>query len=229
MEDEVLTIKEVADYLKMNERTIYKLVQNGKIPAAKIASQWRLKKDLINEWLEYHMKSLEEDELAGLDHDQEDKVVEVTPLLSENGFSSTLHSNSKSTVLREMVDLLVASGEIKDGDELFRAVVERERLCSTAISDEIAIPHPRHALKDVVKKPSLAVGISKTGIDFESEDDKPTRLFFLICAPREDIHLKIMARLSRILRDPKTRYDLIQSESFEQFVEIFSAGEKKLK
>ncbi len=228
MEDEVLTIKEVADYLKMNERTIYKLVQNGKMPAAKIASQWRMKKDLINEWLEYHMKSFTVEDLVGLDQDHEDKVIQVTPILSKKAFASPLHSTSKSQVLKELVDLLVASGEIKDKDELFRAVVERERLCSTAIADEVAIPHPRHALRDVVSKPCLAIGISKLGIDFESEDDKPTRLFFLICAPREDIHLKIMARLSRILRDPKTRYDLIQAENFEQFVDIFSQGEKKL-
>ncbi len=228
MEDEVLTIKEVADYLKMNERTIYKLVQNGKIPAAKIASQWRLKKDLINEWLEYHMKSLEEEELVGLDKDDQNKVVEVTPLLKEQSFTTKLHSGSKSQVLRELVDLMVASGEITDADELFRAVVERERLCSTAVSDEIAIPHPRHALKAISKIPHLAVGVSKNGIDFESEDDNPTKLFFLICAPREDTHLKIMARLSRVLRDRKIRYDLTQAEDFEQFVQIFSEGENKL-
>lgn len=228
MEDEVMTIKEVADYLKMNERTIYKLVQKGKIPAAKIASQWRLKKDLINEWLEYHMKQLEEEDLIGLDQNEKAEVIEVGPLLSEGAYTGTLHSGSKSSVLKELVDMLVQSGAVEDGDELFRAVVERERLCSTAIADEVAIPHPREALKNVTKKPLLAVGISKQGIDFESEDDKPTRLFFLICAPREDIHLKIMARLSRLLRDPKTRYDLIQSEGFEAFSKIFNEGEKKL-
>jgi len=223
-----MTIKEVADYLKMNERTIYKLVQSGKLPAAKIASQWRLKKDLINEWLEYHMKHLEEDELAGLDQNEKAEVVQILPLISEKNFILSLHSGSKIQVLKELVDLLVGSRQITDGEVLLNAVIERERLCSTAITDEVAMPHPRQALKKISKKPLLAVGISKSGIDFESEDDKPTRLFFLICAPREHLHLKVMARLSRLLRDPKMRYDLIQAENFDQFKQLISEGEQKL-
>jgi len=228
MDDEVMTIKEVADYLKMNERTIYKLVQSGKMPAAKIASQWRLKKDLINEWLEYHMKHLDEEDLAGLDQNEKAEVLHVAPLISEKNFTLTLHSGSKSQVLKELVDLLVESGKISDGENLLHAVIERERLCSTAIADEVAMPHPRQAIKKISRKPLLAVGISKGGIDFESEDDKPTHLFFLICAPREDLHLKVMARLSRLLREPKIRYDLIQAESFEQFSQLISEGEQKL-
>lgn len=229
MEDEVMTIKEVAQYLKMNERTIYKLVQSGKMPAAKIASQWRLKKELINEWLEYQMKQLNAEDLAGLDEDEKSEVVEIAPLLSEDCITFNLHSGSKSQVLKELVDLMVNSGAISRGEELLAAVTERERLCSTAIADEVAMPHPRQALKKLVKKPKLAVGVCRRGIDFEAEDDKPTRLFFLICAPREDIHLKIMARLSRLLRDPKLRYDLIQTENFKSFLDLIQKGERSLK
>lgn len=228
MEDEVMTIKEVADYLKMNERTIYKLVQKGKIPAAKIASQWRLKKELINEWLEYQMQQIDLEDLADLDKDEKEEVVSISPLLSKESVAFNLKSGSKSQVLKELVDLMVHSGAVSTGEELLHAVIERERLCSTAIADEVAIPHPRHALKKLVKKSKLAVGISKRGIDFESQDDKPTRLFFLICAPREDIHLKIMARLSRLLRDPKLRYDLIQTDAYEKFVALIEEKEKQL-
>ncbi len=114
-------------------------------------------------------------------------------------------------------------------DSKLKAVIERERLCSTAIMDGVAIPHPRSSMEEYVTEPLLVIGISKKGIHFESDDGKPTNLFFLICANSIDIHLKVMARLSRLLRSPKFRYELTIAPDVDTVKEVFEKWEKKLK
>ena len=137
---------------------------------------------------------------------------------------------TKTQVLTRLVDVLSDSGAVakKNIKHVFKAVVDRERLCSTAIMDGVAIPHPRSSMEKYVNEPTLVLAISKRGIHFESEDGKPTNLFFLICANTIDIHLKVMARLSRLLRSPKFRHELIISETFEKVREVFMEWEKKI-
>jgi len=111
-------------------------------------------------------------------------------------------------------------------NKLRTAIIERERLCSTAIGEGVAIPHPRSAVITRVRKPMVALGICRQGLDFESIDGNPTHLIFLVSAPRNDIHLKLMARLSRILRDRMTGYKLTHSKDYKEFIEILEKREK---
>ena len=113
----------------------------------------------------------------------------------------------KVGVIREFAAHLSAAGKVRDADELMRVLLEREAMGSTGIGDGVAIPHGKlHGMNDVI----VAFGRSHRGVDFQSLDDKPAYLFFLLVTPQDSPgeHLKMLARISRILKNPVLREKL---------------------
>lgn len=227
---EIMTIKEVSRYLKMNERTVYKLIQAGQIPAIKIGKQWRLNKDKLNEWLGFQMAELPTEDLAYLERDHKEAVIKITPLLKEENVVFNFYANSKTQAIQKLADGIIKNNKLSpsQGDKFIHAVMERERLCSTAIGEGVAIPHPRDVIITDIRKPLLSVGVCRNGMDFESIDGTPTYLIFLLSAPRSDIHLKLMARLSRLLRDKVFRYKLVNTPGFKEFKRLVKAKEDSI-
>lgn len=227
---EIMTIKEVSKYLKMNERTVYKLIQAGQIPATKLGKQWRLNKEQLNEWLGFQVGELPAEDLAQLEKDHKESIIKITPLLKEENVLFGFYAQSKSHAIQKLVDNIVKNNKLSSsqGQGLTQAVMERERLCSTAVGEGVAIPHPRDVIINNMKKPLLSVGVCRHGMDFESIDGKPTNLIFLLSAPRSDIHLKLMARLSRLLRDKVFRYKLVNSQEFKEFKQLVKEKEDSI-
>ena len=133
------------------------------------------------------------------------KLVEILP---EALVIPTLHGASKDAVLRELAQHLTNVHHEIDPAKLVDVLWERERLGSTALGDGIAIPHGKlPGLRNV-----LAVfGRHPEGVDFESLDGKPSRIFFLLVAPDNSVgqHLKALARVSRLLKDESFRKQLV--------------------
>lgn len=227
---EIMTIKEVARYLKMNERTVYRLIQAGQIPATKLGKQWRLNKEQINEWLGFQMAELPAEELAHLEKDHKEAIIRIAPLLKQENIIFNFTAFNKNQALKTLVDNIVKNKKLapQQGEKLLYAVIDRERLCSTAIGEGVAIPHPRQAVTAGLRRPILVLGICKKGMDLESIDGKPTQLIFLISAPRDDIHLKLMARLSRLLRDKVFRYKLVNAKDFKELKKIVEEKERTI-
>lgn len=218
---EIMTLKDLADYLRMNERTIAKLVQEGVIPGLKVASQWRFTREAIDNWFAGQLQQ------RGQASEEVVKPV-VWSLLSAGAIDLHLKSRTKDGILVEMVDKLASAGRINGTQALVTALRDRERLCSTGIGRGIAFLHPRHVISEVVKEPVLGFGRSDAGIDFQAVDGEPVRLFFLDCAPSERMHLAVLARLSRILADQKLLERLLTVEKAEEAVEAIRQAESSL-
>lgn len=221
-EDEVLTIREVAKYLKMNERSIYKLAHQGLIPTVKIASQWRFRKDLIDAWLESQMAAAATNSLF----DRNSEEVFIHSLLNAEGINTNLAGQRKDEVLEELADMMVRAHSIKDRDRFLREVVNREKLCTTAIQKGVAVPHPRRNGNQFVKSAGLVYGCSKKGVDFDSLDGAPTHLFFMLCAPKDNLHLKIMGKVNKLLGDADVREELIAATSAREVINIMKREEE---
>jgi PTS system nitrogen regulatory IIA component len=136
------------------------------------------------------------------------KIVEI---LSENVVIPELQGTTKEAVLRELAEHLAAAYPEINASHLIEVLWERERLGSTAIGDGIAIPHGKlPALRSVI----AAFGRHRAGVDFQSLDGNPTKIFFLLVAPEDSVgqHLKALARVSRLLKDTSFRQRLISAE-----------------
>ncbi|MGJ7045376.1 PTS sugar transporter subunit IIA [Thermoanaerobacterium thermosulfurigenes] len=148
----------------------------------------------------------------------------IEEILDKDMMIFDLKSKDKLSVLKELIKPLAAKGAIDDEGKFLEVVLKREEEFSTGIGMGVAIPHGKSSL---VKKASLVFGKSKYGIDYNSMDGKPAYLFFLIAAPEDsdNLHLKILAKLSRSLMHEEVRDELNRVETYEDVINAFKKYE----
>jgi mannitol/fructose-specific phosphotransferase system IIA component (Ntr-type) len=152
----------------------------------------------------------------------------ISDLLSPATINLNLKSADRDTVLGELVNQIPELADQPEARQtLLRALHEREQLYSTGIGDGIALPHARNALVGLVDRPIIVFGRHATGIPYGAIDAVPARLFFLLIAPTVTQHLAILARLSRLLRDPKLRQSLLAAETPEGVIGLMQEAESK--
>jgi fructose-specific phosphotransferase system IIA component len=148
----------------------------------------------------------------------------ISELLQESFIELDLPASDKAEAINCLSSLLTTSGKVTDGTHFVKAVLEREKLGSTAIGAGIAIPHAR---ANTVNEVSIAFARSNQGIDFNSVDGDPVHLIFLLAAPIESgsLYLKLLARISRLLRYQDLIEDLKKARTKEEVVKIIAAKE----
>lgn len=216
----IMTLSEMADYLKIAKRSLLRMAQRGDLPATKVASQWRFMRSVVDDWLISRMKALPDRELETLI--KSDKLpLPLSALLRPGLVRLDIENSDKEEVLELLTELLVREKLLEEDATSFRKKLkQREEMVSTAIFPGIAIPHFRKPEECPVTEPRIVVGISRTGVDFNSLDGQPTYLFFLICANQVILHLKIIAELALVFRRPDLVKKLKNSRDPRQVLEI---------
>ena len=150
--------------------------------------------------------------------------MKITDLLSEKTVSIGVKASSKEDVIKQAVALIAKSGAIGDVAVYEKGVFKREEESTTGIGEGIAIPHCKN---DVVKKPALAAMVIPDGVDYESLDQEPVNLLFLIAAPNseDNVHLDVLARLSEMLMDEEFKNKLIKAKSKKEFLAVIDEAE----
>lgn len=151
--------------------------------------------------------------------------MKLADLLDENLIKIPLHKKEKEQVIEELIDVLAANGKINDRESVFKAVMDREKVMSTGVGDGVAIPHGKaEGVEDVV----AAFGISKEEIDFQSIDEKPVHLVFLLVASQDATgpHLKALSRVSRLLNKKEFRTKLLNAQSPAEVMDMIREEEK---
>ncbi|MQN02132.1 MAG: PTS fructose transporter subunit IIC [Lachnospiraceae bacterium] len=150
--------------------------------------------------------------------------MKIRDLLSADSIELKGKATGKSDVLKQMVDLMVKQGNIKDRDAYEKGVFAREEESTTGIGDGIAIPHCK---SDVVEKAGLAAMVLPDGVEFDSIDGQPVHLIFLIAAPNteDNVHLEVLARLSEMLMGEGFVDSLEKAQSKEEFLSIIDKAE----
>lgn len=196
---EVMTLAEVAEYLQLGERTVLRMVQRREIPGAKIASQWRFIRALIQDWLARQVTGTSFLELDGTAR-KETVTLPLREVIRPELMTIDLTPGPKDVVLRRLVAPLRTSGFARDTSRLLASLVTRERMMTTAVGHGVAVPHPRKPIPGMFAESAIALGVCRKGTDFDALDDKPVHLFFLICSDRDEVHLQLMAKVSWVVR-----------------------------
>ncbi len=137
-----------------------------------------------------------------------------------------LHSTSKAEVIKELADNISSVYSNINKERLIEVLQEREKLCSTAIDSGVAIPHAKMSgVTDI----TLGFGRSIEGIEFESIDRKETHFFITLIAPENATgsHIQLLARISRIFKNPELRSRLMKLESQEDIYEAITTEDEK--
>jgi mannitol/fructose-specific phosphotransferase system IIA component (Ntr-type) len=153
----------------------------------------------------------------------------LSELISPATINLNLQSADREAVLEELVHQIPALAKEPDArQKLVRALHEREQLHSTGIGDGVALPHARNALVGLVDRPLIVFGRHTQGIPFGAIDGAPARIFFLLVAPTVTEHLAVLARISRLLRDPALRQNLLSADSAKKVLTLIREAEGKL-
>ena len=151
----------------------------------------------------------------------------ITDVLDPEAVITSLKAREKFAVLEEIVTHVSSHFGFEDPQRLLEVVHARERICSTAIGEGVAIPHGK---LPGLKRLYIAFARSREGVNFDAQDGTPTHLFFLLIAPEGSTseHLSGLARLSRLVKDPSLREDLMNVQTPEEIVGIIREKEGNL-
>jgi len=148
----------------------------------------------------------------------------ISGLIGEELIIDELKGRTKLEVLQEFSALLFKNGKIDDKEGLTRVLAAREALGSTGIGDSVAIPHGKlRGIKGLI----MAFGRSLNGVEYDSLDGEPARLFFLVIAPEDapGEHLKALARISRLMKKKEFRESLLRARDRKDIRRIISSEE----
>lgn len=151
--------------------------------------------------------------------------MKISQLLSLNTIKLNLVATNKDEVINQLVDVLWNASKLNDKDLYKEEILKRESLSSTGIGERIAIPH---AKTSAVKNASLALGIYKDGVDYDSLDGEPVNIVFMIAAPEgaNNEHLETLSRLSVLLMNPEFKNGLLNAKTPQEVISLLDKFEE---
>ena len=153
--------------------------------------------------------------------------MKISDILKKEHVIKELNSCDKKNVLDELSSFLEDEGEIANKESLLAALIEREKLGSTGIGENVAIPHAKISEIDKI---ITVFGRSKNGVEFESLDQKPVNFIFLVIAPENSTsqHLKALARISRLFKNASLRESVLRTNEADQIYSILVDEDSKI-
>jgi PTS system nitrogen regulatory IIA component len=150
----------------------------------------------------------------------------LVEIITPESICTDLTSSGKLDVLAELGELLSKQAQGAGAEAITKTLVERERLATTGVGGGIAIPHGK---LETIKKISAAVGISRTGVPFDALDGEPVKIFVALLAPLASSgdHLRALARISRLLKDPECRARMIEAADAQEIYKIVKEDDGK--
>lgn len=213
MSHEIMTIEEVAEYLRVSERTVYDWAQKGQLPGGKLGTTWRFKRSDVEGWV-----------------DQQLGTAPPTPVLSTNGLLENiltpgrvlfLEGAEKENALKTLCAVLATSPVVPDEEQLAAAIFRREELMSTGIGFGVGVPHVRlEGVKDLV----MALGIAREPLaDYTSLDDVPVQIVCLVAAGKAQHpqYIRTLSAISSRLKEESIRQRLVAANDAVAAFDLF--------
>ena len=198
-----LTVRDVADLLSVTEKTIYRWLKSGSLPAYRVNNHYRFNRAELLEWATSRQINVSVDVFrepnAG-----EVPMLSLSQALSLGGIYYRVEGDDKESALRSVVGLMRLPAEVDRGF-LLQVLLAREALASTAIGDGIALPHVRNPIVLHVTEPLVCLSFLENPIDFNALDGKPVKCLFTLVSPTVKAHLHLLSRLAYILREKPLR------------------------
>lgn len=211
-----LTVREAAKILNVAEKTIYRWISQGSLPAYRINEQYRFNRAELLEWATGRKINVSVDLLK----EPESTANPLPTLISAmraGGIVYRLGGTDRESVLQNLVEVLRLPDEV-DREFLYQVLLARESLGSTAIGDGLAIPHVRNPVVLHVAQPSITLCFLEHPIEFGALDNRPVHTLFTLISPTVRSHLHMLSRLTFFLRDPQARAVLRRQGSREEIL-----------
>jgi len=215
-----LLVKDAARLLDVSDKTIYRWIKQGSIPAYKLNEQYRFNRAELLEWATARRISISP-EIFREEESEAASLPDFTEALKAGGIHYRIGGTDKATVLHHVVETLRLPAEV-DREFLFEVLLAREALGSTAIGDGIAIPHVRNPVILHLERPLIMLCFLERPVDFGALDGEKVNTLFTLISPTVRAHLHLLSRLSFALRDAEFKSAVLRQLPRE---EILAAAE----
>ena len=225
----MMTVKQLAEYLSINDRTVLKLVSDGSLPGVKVGNQWRFRKAMIDTWLDDQMlgvvpRYLDPPRMNGSPR----RMLELASCFQADHIIPELAAATKNTVVEELAALAGRLGLIRDKCWFVGALIERENVMPSAMGNGIAFLHTLRRNPEQVARPFMIVGRSSAGVDFDALDGKPTHLFFALGLKFEELYLPWLHKLSQMFAYEDAVKAILAAPDAAAIFEAVAAAERRL-
>jgi PTS system nitrogen regulatory IIA component len=228
MGSDMMDMEQLAAYLQRDVREVGKLASRGHLPGHKVGGQWRFHRAEINHWIETQLPAYDEKQLAALETTGGDGEPLLAGLMSEACIGVPLPATTRASVLKELVTLAEQSWQVYDPVAVLEAVRQREEMMSTALPNGVAIPHPRRPMPGALGESIVAYGRTASGIPFGAPRGALTDVFFLVCCRDDRTHLRVLARLTRLLLREGFLDELRAAETPADAYRVITLAEEQL-
>lgn len=195
-----LTVKDTAKALNVTEKTVYRWIQSGGLPAYRVAGQYRINRAMLFDWATSKRINFSGEE--SLKESDPHALPTLAEALQEGGIHYRVHGENKADLLKSVTGLLKLPDSL-NRDVLLQALLAREQLQSTGVGDGIALPHVRNPAVLEISTPMICLCFLEAPIEFGALDRKPVKILFIPLSPNVRIHLHLLSRISFALRDTK--------------------------
>jgi nitrogen PTS system EIIA component len=211
-----LTVKDIVGLLNITERTVYRWIDERKMPGYRISGQFRFNRAELLEWATANRVNVSprifEEPANG-----SAPLPELSDAMEVGGVFYRLAGRDKPAVLQSVVEILRLPEKV-DREFLLQVLLAREALESTAIGDGIAIPHVRNPIVLHVAQPMVTLCFLESPVDFGALDGRPVQTLFTLISPTVRAHLHLLSRLAFALRDGDFKSLVVRQASRDEIL-----------
>jgi nitrogen PTS system EIIA component len=229
LDDRLLTLKELAAFLSINERTLLKLVSEGEVPGVKIGNQWRFRKAMIDAWLDDQMLGVVPRRFAVIGPESTHRrMLALESCFQPNHIIPELAATTKLGVVEELAGLANRLGLVRDQAWFVHALIERENIMPSAVGNGVVFLHTMYRHPEHVVRPFMVLGRSARGVDFDALDSKLTHLFFVLGLKFYVLYLPWLAKLSQMFAGADATRALLEAPDAAAIFEVLRAVEQDM-
>ncbi len=225
-----LDVNAVANLLHVLPKQVQRWAERGHIPAQKINGEWRFARAAVHQWIEDKLHDL--DGQQQMDEVVKHHLVSVAEQLPIEAIAIPLNARTPSSVIDELSKVAASTGLLWDADEMAKAVRQREEIASTALECGVSLMHPRRPLTNYLAEPFIALGITAKPFPMSLAGENDSCLvdvFFLLCSMDDVDHIRTLARLGRLIRQPDFLPDLRSAQSPAEVLDVIREAESKIR
>ncbi len=229
LDDRLLTVRELATHLNVNERTVLKLVAEGALPGVKVGNQWRFRKAMIDTWLDDQMlgvvpRYLDPPKLTTSPR----LLLELAHCFQPGHIIAELVAKTKTTVIEELATHAHHLGLVRDKTWFVGGLIERENVMASALGNGVAFMHTLRRNAEQVVRPFMVLGRSSPGVDFDALDGNKTHLFFVLGLKYDELHMPWLHKLSQMLVQGDAVQAALAAPDIDAIFSVLTDAERKL-
>lgn len=224
---DILTIRQLAEYLMVSEKTVYRMLDRNELPAVRVGAQWRFRRQDIDAWLTEEVRRVEYEGQRGSLDPLDTSEIAITPLLAPENVWLAVTPGSRD----ELLAFLTREASIDphvDRDQLFRSIRERETVCSTAVLQHAAFPHPVDPRPFRFSRKRVLLAVLREPLDFLDPHGHRPRVVAVILARSVQGQLLAFSRALKLFADICLVDGLTEAGTPAEAIRLIDAAEGRL-